>query len=63
MIAGLIPIDAGQILINEKNLKDTKIGFVFQSYREAMFLWTCTINNIARPLKPEAAARPRSIVA
>jgi NitT/TauT family transport system ATP-binding protein len=50
MIAGLIPIDAGQILFDGKTLCDTKIGYVFQNYREAMFPWMRTIDNIAYPL-------------
>src|SRR5882724_1406359 len=50
MIAGLIPIDAGQILFGGKSLKETRIGYVFQNYREAMFPWMRTIANIAYPL-------------
>src|SRR5271165_4362325 len=37
MIAGLTPPDAGQILFDGKSLSDTKIGYVFQNYREALF--------------------------
>jgi NitT/TauT family transport system ATP-binding protein len=51
MIAGLMPIDRGQILFDGKSLKDTKIGYVFQNYREALFPWMRTIDNIAYPLK------------
>lgn len=51
MIAGLIPVDAGEILFDGKSLKDTTIGYVFQNYREAMFPWMRTIDNIAYPLK------------
>ena len=57
MIAGLIPIDAGQILFDGKSLKDTKIGYVFQNYREAMFPWMRTIDNIAYPLKLEGRSK------
>ena len=60
MIAGLIPIDAGEILFDGKSLAQTKIGYVFQNYREAMFPWLRTIDNIAYPLRLEDAARPRS---
>ncbi len=51
MISGLIPIDAGEILFDGKSLKETKIGYVFQNYREALFPWLRTIDNIAYPLK------------
>jgi NitT/TauT family transport system ATP-binding protein len=51
MIAGLVPIDAGQILFGGKTLKDTRIGYVFQNYRDAMFPWKRTIDNIAYPLQ------------
>lgn len=51
MIAGLIPFDAGEILFDGKSLADTRIGYVFQNYREALFPWLRTIENIAYPLK------------
>ena len=47
MIAGLVPIDAGEILFDGKSLKDTKIGYVFQNYRDALFPWMRTIDNTA----------------
>jgi NitT/TauT family transport system ATP-binding protein len=57
MIAGLIPIDSGQILFDGKSLADTRIGYVFQNYREAMFPWMRTIDNIAYPLKLEGRSK------
>ncbi len=45
MIAGLIPIDSGEIL------------FVFQNYRDALFPWVRTIDNIAYPLKLEGKSK------
>ncbi len=57
MIAGLIPIDAGEILFDGKSLAETKIGYVFQNYREAMFPWMRTIDNIAYPLKLEGRSK------
>ena len=69
MIAGLIPIDAGQILFDGKSLRDSKIGYVFQNYREALFPWLRTVDNIGYPLKltgetpPEVARRVEELVA
>ena len=57
MIAGLVPIDAGEILFDGKQRKDTKIGYVFQNYRDAMFPWLRTIDNIAYPLKLEGKSK------
>ncbi|MEY3202557.1 MAG: hypothetical protein RIR70_2107 [Pseudomonadota bacterium] len=57
MIAGLTPIDSGEILFDGKSLKDTKIGYVFQNYREALFPWMRTIDNIAYPLKLEGCSK------
>src|SRR4249920_2907305 len=57
MIAGLIPIDSGEILFDGKSLAETKIGYVFQNYREAMFPWLRTIDNIAYPLKLAGKSR------
>ena len=39
MIAGLVPINAGEILFDGKSLAEIKFGYVFQNYREARFPW------------------------
>ena len=51
MIAGLIPVDAGQILFDGMQLDQIKFGYVFQNYREALFPWMSAFDNIAYPLK------------
>ena len=51
MIAGLVPLDAGEILFDGKSLKDTKIGYVFQNYRDALFPWITAWDNVAYPLR------------
>jgi len=51
MIAGLTPLDKGEILFDGKMLKEIKIGYVFQNYREALFPWLRAIDNIAYPLR------------
>jgi NitT/TauT family transport system ATP-binding protein len=51
IVAGLIPADAGTILFGGKTLKETKIGYVFQNYREALFPWLRSIDNIKYPLQ------------
>jgi NitT/TauT family transport system ATP-binding protein len=69
MIAGLVPVDAGEILFDGQPLSSIKFGYVFQNYREAMFPWLRAFDNIAYPLKvmgvPKAArsARVERIVA
>jgi NitT/TauT family transport system ATP-binding protein len=64
MIAGLIPSDAGEILFDGKPLRDIKFGYVFQNYREALFPWLRSIDNIEYPLKlmklPKAERRART---
>lgn len=63
MIAGLTPVDAGSILFGGKTLKETKIGYVFQNYREALFPWLRSFENIEYPLKlmqvPKAERRAK----
>ena len=64
MIAGLTPLDAGEILFDGMQLKDIKFGYVFQNYREALFPWLRAFDNIAYPLKmmkvPAAERRART---
>lgn len=63
MIAGLIPVDAGEILFDGMRLDQIKFGYVFQNYREAMFPWLRAVQNIEYPLKkmklPKAERRNR----
>ena len=51
MIAGLIPVDAGEILFDGKPIHTIKFGYVFQNYREALFPWLRSIDNIQYSLK------------
>jgi NitT/TauT family transport system ATP-binding protein len=69
MVAGLIPMDAGEALFDGKTLRETVIGYVFQNYREALFPWKRAIDNIKYPLKlsgkgrAECDARAEELVA
>ena len=58
IIAGLIPPDHGEILFGGKTLAETKIGYVFQNYREALFPWLSSFANIEYPLKLMGVAAP-----
>jgi NitT/TauT family transport system ATP-binding protein len=51
LIAGLVPSDGGEILFGGKTLSRTKIGYVFQNYREALFPWLSAWHNIEYPLR------------
>jgi len=51
MISGIMPYDAGQILFDGKTARETTIGYVFQNYREAVFPWLRSIDNIRYPLQ------------
>ena len=63
MMAGLLPHDSGDILFGGKQLKDTKISYVFQDYRGALMPWMSAATNIIYPLirkgMPTAKARER----
>jgi len=69
MIAGLIAPDSGEIRFGGKTLAETKIGYVFQNYREALFPWLTAFANIDYPLKlmgldaPERRARIDKLIA
>ncbi len=63
LISGLIPVDKGAILFGGKTLAQTRIGYVFQNYREALFPWMTAFANIQYALKlrkvPDAEAKER----
>ena len=57
MVAGLLPMDAGQVLFDGKTLAQTVIGYVFQNYRDALFPWKRAIDNIKYPLRIAGQSR------
>lgn len=69
MISGIMDYDSGQILFDGKTARETRIGYVFQNYREAGFPWLRAIDNIRYPLKflrlakAEREARIESLLA
>ena len=59
MISGLIPIDSGEVLFDGKTLEKTTIGYVFQNYRDALFPWMSSWDNIAYPLKRSGMSKEK----
>jgi NitT/TauT family transport system ATP-binding protein len=51
MVSGLMPMDAGEVLYDGQRISETRISYVFQNYREALFPWLKAIDNIYYPLK------------
>lgn len=51
LISGLIPMDGGDVLYDGQTIKQTRISYVFQNYRDALFPWLRAIDNIHYPLK------------
>jgi NitT/TauT family transport system ATP-binding protein len=51
LISGMIPIDVGTVLYDGKTIGQTRVSYVFQNYREALFPWSRAINNIQYPLR------------
>ncbi|HSV17610.1 MAG TPA: ATP-binding cassette domain-containing protein [Casimicrobiaceae bacterium] len=51
LISGLAPMDAGEVLYNGKPIGQTKLSYVFQNYRDALFPWMRALHNIQYPLK------------
>lgn len=51
MISGMAPMDSGSVLYNGKPITKTKLSYVFQNYRDALFPWMRAISNIQYPLK------------
>jgi NitT/TauT family transport system ATP-binding protein len=51
MISGLLPMDAGRVLFDGQTIAETRLSYVFQNYRDALFPWLRAIDNIHYPLK------------
>jgi NitT/TauT family transport system ATP-binding protein len=59
MISGLMSIDSGEVLFDGKTLEKTTIGYVFQNYRDALFPWMSSWDNIAYPLKRSGMSKEK----
>jgi len=57
LISGLMPFDAGRVLYDGKTIRQTRISYVFQNYREALFPWLRAIDNIRYPLRIAGLSR------
>lgn len=51
MVSGLLPHDGGEILFDGKTIRETRVGYVFQNYREALFPWQRAVDNVHYPLR------------
>jgi NitT/TauT family transport system ATP-binding protein len=61
VVAGLFPVDAGEILFDGQPISQIRFGYVFQNYREALFPWLRAFDNIAYPLKLMAVSRSEGV--
>jgi NitT/TauT family transport system ATP-binding protein len=57
LISGLMPMDSGEVLYDGQTIRDTRISYVFQNYREALFPWMRAVDNIHYPLEVEGVER------
>jgi NitT/TauT family transport system ATP-binding protein len=51
LIAGLVPLDGGEILFDGRRVAEVTIGYVFQNYRDALFPWMSARDNVEYPLR------------
>ena len=51
MVSGMVPVDAGTVRFKGKPIAATKMSYVFQNYRDALFPWMRALGNIQYPLK------------
>jgi NitT/TauT family transport system ATP-binding protein len=64
LISGMMPMDGGCVLYDGKTIAQTRLSYVFQNYRDALFPWMRAISNIQYPLKilgMAKAARTRRV--
>jgi len=57
MLADLEDMDYGKILIGGKTVKEAKIGYVFQNYRESLYPWRTCLGNLMVALELDGVPR------
>lgn len=58
-MAGILPFDSGEVLYEGESIKNTRIGYVFQNYRDVLFPWLTALDNIRYPLRFLAMAEAK----
>lgn len=57
MLADLEDMDYGRILIGGKTVKEAKIGYVFQNYRESLYPWRTCLGNLMVAMELDGVPR------
>jgi NitT/TauT family transport system ATP-binding protein len=57
MISDLEDMDYGKILIGGKTVKEAKIGYVFQNYRESLYPWRTCLGNLMIAMELDGVPR------
>jgi len=60
VLAGLEPLDAGEVLVSGLGPGGAEVGFVFQDYKESLFAWRTALDNVAFPLEARGTGRRES---
>ncbi len=57
LVGGLDEVSEGSILINGKNPKDARIGYVFQNFHESVYPWLSVLDNVSLPLEIQSISK------
>ncbi len=57
ILAGLEKPTSGEVVLQDQELKDLQIGFVFQNYNESMFPWLSVLDNVLFQLDSQGVDR------
>lgn len=57
VLAGLLTADEGNISFDSAGPDQTRVGFIFQNYRESLYPWLRNIDNVAFPLEIQGVAK------
>jgi len=57
MLSDIEEMDYGRIRIGGKSIQESKIGYVFQNYRESLFPWRTCMENLMVPLELDGVPR------
>lgn len=51
IVGGLMEQDSGTVLVSGQAPEETRVGFIFQNYRESLYPWLRNLDNVAFPLE------------
>jgi len=61
IVSGLIAADKGSVTIGQRSPLEADVGFIFQNFKDSLFPWRTTLENISFPLELRGMPKKKAV--